>query len=633
MEPIMLNSPHPIANRLESGSATYFAQGNYTNAALTSTSDTWLHHAALALIGHPDAAAALEDFQNSEEARFYRGVALWIQGKDDQALSVLHTVDTEHAHRLCTEISKPLIPVLIQSPWGLKNAVFYDALSDRKFRVFGIGPIEGAKACKPYADVREYYPQSMTPLFFYSIMAEWHALPANLPQASFPSFVRTSDFDMHVQMLLPWLEQCDAILTHCGTEHQQLSPLISRPVFTFPKSFGLTSSLPPFPQVDRDLDLAFTGTVLDAYHPDKWELLAPLMQLSDLKLRLIPRFLPEPAYFQLLARSRLAVSYVRWTAGWTTRALEALAMGCFTLVQEKSILTLFFKPEEGVGTYDFAKHNLSEMVNSYSRRDATPLLNAARSGATKTRTQWNAATTISQTLRFLTVLATNPNLKRVQGKELQSRAIPLQKRPVLSKGWIYHSTLFQQDMFQASVEKCYSALSQSPSPSDIIDLLREVALAKAARQLSSPAPIVTPQLFNEILELSRQGLEIFPRSLVLRFNYIRVVLHHGRPKDVDHGLSVLIHTLTRNPLEWEVKPMEDVLPWDYMPELFDYRIYFDEVCRVIAEKSSDTTSLKQLIYASLYRYLSAYSDSLNDFRQMSAITPTTAGISLPMRSG
>lgn len=616
----MIEPRMPTRNDLSKTAEEFFREGNYTNAALVAEESSWVKYAALALIGHPGALRTLEDFSQQEDARFYLGVSHWIQGNDEQALTTLKTVHREHSERLCLQIERPVIPVLLQSPWAARNNVFYPARLDRKFQVTAIGPMDNARPSIPYADISQYYEAHNRPLFFHTIMLEWQHLPVGLNLAPFPTFARTSDFDLHVQTILPLLNCCDAILTHDGTEFQSLKPMVKRPVYTFPKSFGLNAMLPALTESKRDYDMLFSGTVLHPYHQDKATVLSPILDAPDLKIQFSNRFLSDAEYYRNLARSRMAFSYVRWTGGWSTRALESFAMGCYTLVQEKSVLTLFFGPEDGVATYDWEQNNLLERMRGILA-DWPRYSQAAYHGAQRARTEWTATKCISQNLRFMSYLATDPGFVRAS----HCAEEPMRKRGIIYLGWHYPYEQHNKELYHRNITRCIQSLS-SPTVSthSINDLIREMTVFHCAHRLAANGVQVSPWMQKEVYDLCHQGLGIFPRCLVLRFNYIRASIHNGGPDDVSLALMTARATVTQSIRHWIVDPMEDIMSWDFAPEFFDYRGYFDHCCRILSGHESGSESLIRLIYSSLFRYLAAYSNLESDFRRAVEYCPEYA---------
>src|SRR6185295_1874155 len=83
------------------------------------------------------------------------------------------------------------------------------------------------------------------------------------------------------------------------------------------------------------------------------------------------------------------------------------------------------------------------------------------------------------------------------------------------------------------------------------------------------------QVLAQALELYRIGLERFPQSLVIRFNAIRTALHFGEPAEVSAALKLGLETMEFPEDFWEIACEDDVFPWDFFGQFFNYREYFD----------------------------------------------------------
>jgi hypothetical protein len=172
-----------------------------------------------------------------------------------------------------------------------------------------------------------------------------------------------------------------------------------------------------------------------------------------------------------------------------------------------------------------------------------------------------------------------------------------------------------------------AALAAEPaSPHLLIDLAREAVLANCHR---APAGVIPAgQWLAFLRRVYRTALERCPRSLVARFNSIRVMLHFGTPDLVSEALALLDETLALPPDHWQVEVMEDVFPWDFFPQFFNYRRYFDRVTEHLMEGTPVHPDLCGLMRASLHAYRGfypayhgVYSQSLDDFQAAAALDP------------
>jgi hypothetical protein len=599
----------------ECGSAARaFEEGNLAYAALKGDPDEWTTHAALGLIGRTEAAlAGLARFEYLEEARFYAAAAHWIGGNDAEALRLLKGVGTEHARNLARLIARPTIEVLAQLPWRRTpvGSLLMSAARDPKFRVRNISFQPGDLANEAYADVHRYYGPSDVPAFFICHMVEWHYVPPNIQELPCPIFGQTGDYDLHIQAVYPWLQLFDEVLVTDHSEWRDVRRLVGCPVSTFPKSFAAPDGLPPIPAGTREVDFFLSGTTSHPYHPDKARLLWQILQIPGLKLRMINGFLNYPEYFRELANAKVCCTYCRHLYAMPTRGLEALAMGCALVVEQDSVLTLFVGEKEGVLTYRYAAGDVAAPVRRIVENwdEFGP---RARRGAAVIREEFNTARVASQYLRYLTFLAARPRGARPAGPA----ASLLQKRPVLQKGWLPSYNFHHNPVLRSIGAQTYDRLRrrtrEGPASSQAyIDLLRESVLYNFHMALQESIP--RGEWLAALGACFREGLARFPRSLVLRFNYIRAALHFGTPAVVQEGLAVLRETVELPAAHWQVDLMEDVFPYDFAEEFFNYRRYFDLVTESLAGGPTAEEELCRLLLASLYFYLGHYSDQYQGF--------------------
>jgi hypothetical protein len=588
----------------------------------------WQTYAALGLVGKTgEALEGLARFDHPEAA-FYSAVARWIGGEDDRVAGLLEPINTPHAQNLLALLRKPRIEVLAQWPWTRDGCsdLLTGSAADARFRVTNIGFHADDLPNKPYADVHDYFDPRQPPDFYVCAMVEWHPVPPNLPELPCPVFGQTGDYDLHIQTVYPWLGLFDAVLVTDPSEWIDVRRLVCAPVYTFPKAFGLPDGLPPPRPGEREVDLYLSGTILHPYHPDKAQLLHQILQVSDLRLEIVNGFHVPARHYDNLSRSKVCVSYVRHSTAMPTRGLEALAMGCALVVQEDSVLTLFAGPEQGVLTYDLGRNDLPAAVREivghwpdFARR--------AEAGARLLREEFALSRVASQYLRFLTFLAARPRAPRPP----RSGMGLCQKRCVLQKGWLPSIDYCHGPPLRAiAVENerhLQAVLATGPtSPHALIDLAREAVLANYHRARAGLIPV--PEWLAYLSGVYRGALERFPGSLVARFNYLRVVLHFGTPEAVSEILPLLDETLGLPPGHWQIDVMEDVFPWDFFPQFFNYRGYFDRVTAHLAHGTSVEADLARLILASLHAYRGFYpsqhgfySPSLDDYQAAAALDP------------
>jgi hypothetical protein len=580
--------------------ADAFAGGDYLSAARQCSADTWQYWASLGLVAHPtDAAGALQRFAHPHAA-FFSGVASWIAGDDDRARHILAGCENAHARRLADLIGRGRITILAQLPWNRRGP--WDILTHLKdpvFQLLNVSFHHDDIKNQPYADARTLIPDRIDIDFFVAEMVEWHLIPPNIRTLGVPVIGHTSDFDLHIQAIAPWLDLCDEIIVLDSVEWREMRRIVDVPVSVFPKVFGVPVPMPSLRDHERDIDVFLSGTVNHPYHPDKDSLIHDVLGVPDIRLQIVQGFDRIEAYHECLARSKMTCSFVRHAGAMPTRGLEALAMGCAIAVQEESALRLFGGESEGIVPYGPGTQRPAAAIAHVLARWSDYSVRA-RAGAAMVRREFALDRVASQYLRFLTFLAARPRAMRPGADP--DRLV--QKRPVVHRGWL-PSNRFGSGVLvtwaAATEARLERRLASEETPGLLNDLARERLLAHYHDQ--------SHEWLDTVVTPLQRAVERFPAALVARFNLVRVLIHFGDPKKVRRGLKLLDDTL-RSKVDWHVELLDDVLPWDFCPLWFNYRSYFDAVTRAIGFPNASAPELVQLILASLNHYRARYADEI-----------------------
>jgi hypothetical protein len=590
------------AQQTPGATAEFFPKGNHTEVALNGDPRQWQTHAALGLCGKP--RAALDGLGQFDEpaARFYQAVCHWIDGDEDAACALLAQQHNAHASNLLALIRKPVIEVLAQLPWtrGGCSDLISGAQKDSKFRVRNISFHQNDLPNTPYADIHSYYDPAVPPDFYVCQMVEWHSIPPNIQQLPCPLLGQTADYDLHIQAVYPWLQLFDELLVTDPTEWRDVQRLVSVPVSTFAKSFGVPDNLPPLTGHFRNNDLYLSGTVLHPYHPDKASLLHQILRIEDARLKIINGFHGRTEYHKNLANAKVCVTYIRHSGALPTRGLEALALGCGLIVQKDNVLTLWLGETDGVLTYDLEKSNLDAAIKRILA-DWPEFQRRVERGSRVVREEFALSRVASQYLRYLTYLAARP---RQRIPSYSTRALD-QKRCVVQTGWLPcydfdHSRILDQ-INNANQRHLLSRLNEAPDVRLVIDAIRESVLHHHHRAWNKHISVA--EWLRSLRPLLRRGLEIAPRSIVLRFNFVRVLYHYGDDDDAREARILLEETIGQADEEWSLDVMDDVFPWDFFPSFFNYRTYFDRITQHLMESTDVEVELKRIIRASLCYYM------------------------------
>lgn len=582
--------------------AALFDRGNYTAVALSPRADLWQIPAAQGLIGLTGPAiAGLAGFDHPQ-ARFYEAAALWIGGDDDRALHRLSGLATEPARRLRGLITRPRIPVLAMLAHGPDTCLVLrqGIASDPKFAVRTIGYQPGDLPNEPGMDLRQIVDPAQAPAFFLCQMIEWHQFPRGLAALPCPLIGQTSDFFVHIQSVKPWLELFDRIVVLDHTEHDAVSPLVSVPVASFPKSYGLPPGFPDYRPSDRPIDVLMTGTTMSPYHPDKADILRQLLALDGVELMVVNGHLGAAAYADLLSRSKLTVTHYRCGGVLMTRSIEAGALGCIPLVQRGNVLRLFAGPDPAVVDYDPKGEGVARAVReALGRYEALSPRLADTAAAVRAALGWRAVT--AQYLRFCTVLAALSPPRRRPPFD------PVPKRAMFWKGWCPGDGPFgNREVIRALRQANATRWRELPDgPTPLNERARDLLLDHVTTLLMQ-AP--EPTLRDEALALWREGQSRWPLALAVRFNAVRMALHFGAADEQRAALALAREAVERGPAGWELEPLDDVLPYDFAGHWFNYRSYLDLVTEAVGGRPDAHAGLATLILASLAHYVAVCED-------------------------
>jgi glycosyltransferase involved in cell wall biosynthesis len=598
-----------------------FDAGDYLSVASGSL-DQWQTLASLGLLGR--SKIALDGLRNFDqvEARFYRAVVHWLDGDNDAAIRLLEKIPTAHAKNLLMLIRKPKIHVLAHLPWWPKSDIFYMSSDsqDDKFIVQNIGFSPANIPNEPYADISNYYNRKQPPDFYFSYMIEWHLLPLNLQSLPCPILGLTSDFDLHIQTIYPWLKLFDEIVALGSTERSLISGLTHCPVSTYHKVYALADSFPKLSTDKREIDFFLSNTIIHPYHPDKAHLIYQILSIPGVHPLIVDGWLDPEDYLGNLSKSKVSCAYVRFPDSIPTRGIEALAMGCAVVIQRGSGLLLDVGEQEGVLTYDYSGQDLIPAVQrileswpDYEKR--------AQRGAEIVRSEYSKKRITSRFLRFLTFLAARPRSPR----QILATEDFHQKRLVVARGGVPGGPDVLEKLKDRNTVRWMARLYNRPSPTLILELSRQYVLDiydhYPLTRLPDRTPLPKIPMVRVCLDLIKSGIEDYPNSLALYFAFIRIALHFGQPEDVSNGLQMAMDVLSRSEDAWQIDPMDDVFPWDFFSNFFNHRMYHDLIMEYYTRGTPVHSALKKLILASIHYYSGHYRNSLQHFRSASVLDP------------
>jgi hypothetical protein len=281
-----------------------------------------------------------------------------------------------------------------------------------------------------------------------------------------------------------------------------------------------------------------------------------------------------------------------------TRGLEALAMGCAVAVQEESCLRLFVDDDQGLVPYGPRSGSLAAamqtILGDWQHHGA-----AAARGAVRVREQFAMTRVASSYLRFLTFRAAAPRATR---RRLDTGDW-CQKRVSVSRTWLPPSPAARRRTMQANFRQLGRVLAQHPTAQGLLDMARELLCEFAFYQQRGQAGADEQALFDDAIGLLERCSHHFPSALVPRFVRLRALLHHGTADQRLHALQDAFDLVDRGPDNWQVDPADDVMPFDFHGELFDYRSYLDLVLQAAKGEMVPAPAFARLLLASLAGYV------------------------------
>jgi len=558
-----------------SSPSAFFKAGRYSE--LVMHSDRWSNHwevyAAQALIGLPEQAIEPLGRFDEPQARFFQAAACWIAGDTGAARALCRGLETSVGVGLAELSSRDRINVLCQLPANRHGPHVHliGAAADPLFQISNISHHHDDLPLRPGASIWDYANRESPPDLFLCEMVEWHQIPTDFQELPCPLIGATSDFDLHIQGIQPWLNAFDLVLVNDHTEYAGLRGCTTQPMAVFPLLFGCPSNLPTMTSGPRDIDVFMSGTLFAPYHPDKASLLHAVLDLEDLNVVLVNGHMPEDDYFDFLSRSKLTVSYYRRPGGMVTRGIEAVCMGCVVLLQDGSVLNLYAPESHGIVPYDSTPDGLAHAIAEALPR-MPDLQRRAAAAAPHFRAMFAGPSVAS---RFLRTMAVMGLLHQPVGRPV-SRTL-VQKRNMFWKGWQPGggNLDFASDLAQSNLARL--ALLPSPLEERTNEEVREILLAAAASAIARKEPDWDTGQVAPALDRLLKAVTEVPNALVPAFNYIRGCLHFGTPKQKAEAIEHAIAMADRDEKFWRVTPLDDVYPYDFCSDHFNYRAYLDLV--------------------------------------------------------
>lgn len=384
------------------------AKGNYIRLAKSAVDPKYQGIGAILVGNHRDGLARLARALPDAEVRYYQAVAHWCLNDVAAANAALDTTDPSHA-KLHSIINRKL-RVLCQArhdgdpAWGISNIL-------KKNPAFDVKTIGNMAMDDIQLGVNETIESVLQrlgnwrPDYYFVHMIEYRVIPIGVECAPFPVIFQSSDHRADYQQVMPLLDLCDAMLVLGEQAHGELARATKTRVFTYPKLFGINADVARSAISDKkEFDVFWSGNMLDESMYDKATFFSNVAdELADeCQIVFCNGKTSVDEYYNLLSRSRVVPSYIhREQDSFSSRALEAIAMGAIALVPSGNAIGLYF--EEGCGLVEChsanaareARHILTNWDNCYSA--------SANSGRQRALEEFNFSLVVEQLFKMLLV--------------------------------------------------------------------------------------------------------------------------------------------------------------------------------------------------------------------------------------
>lgn len=600
--------------------AQAFSAGNWADAALHGgPQDGVPHWAGKARAGLWEEALAALGECPGPEASYQRGVAAWLGHQEALALRLWRPLaeagDARAAKLVAWLVSGARLPVAWMGSAG-PGAAGDLATAMHQDERFSVSPPLG-QPWFPQEPLPWHRPGALTPLWLGVHMLEWGWVPEALGDFPGLRFGFTSDFDLHLPQLYPFLHAFDALCVLDGTEWAELADLVEGPVLSMPLALGLGDMpYPSTPWAKRACEVFLSGTQIHPYHPDKAALAYAVLGAFGPKALGVAGWLGRPEYNALLGEAKATYTHYRRPGGTVTRGLEALALGVGVAVQEDSILRLYFGEAEGLLPYRHGDaESLKEALHRLLARPEAEAQAASDRATLAVRKAFGNPTVGAHMPRLLTVAAAES--PRSQAALPEAQVVP--RRLIFMRGWCLPPPLRREAFLRCQDVLGPLALGSASMANRFVrelnvHVLDGMGSANLAAFSGTPIEGILAQAqarqapIQDFMTQSKPFLEALrlahPRHLMLAFHHF--ALAWNVPSDPQRteafalGQAILMADLS----EWELDPLDDPLPWDVWSHAFDHRGYVDAAMSLSQKRSDDLGPLVARILAAVMFHIS-----------------------------
>lgn len=334
-----------------------FAQGDFMLAAESAEPDTEVKANALIMAGLLEHGLDHFDLLEtpSPQAVLYAAFARWSLGQDGQALAMLASIDdgaavASAARRLAGVIADPDVRVFVTAAhvpvFTAQSASAWKPLA--RYGNFTVAHVasqlpENAYPyglSEPFDEFIDGLPTDEKPDFIFAMTPQW-VVPRNFGKAKVPKVIWCHDTDIFLYRAQENLAQYDVKIVMISQEHFELSRTLGGGCVSNIMSSTLCSPFPDVkrvPREDKDIDVLFSGAALTEFTSEKARFVFLMSELApEYKICVVDGHLDEEKYFQLLERAKFLPIINRYCGCPSPRWRDALCVGTALLYPEHTL--------------------------------------------------------------------------------------------------------------------------------------------------------------------------------------------------------------------------------------------------------------------------------------------------------
>lgn len=582
-----------------------FAHGDYTIIQYLPNASPEILAKATIMLGNPQKGLAIfaENNIDSLDSSYYKSFALWCLNRQTEAITLM-----EQLTRLAPEITQyneflklltmEKIHALLFGTISLQFVPYFK--NSACFNIITVGSSDQFDIPINIDDQYTTLQQRLTaaPLFSLSFGPEAYSLPNFFPNLNFSKFGFVLDHDITLACKYDQICAFDFILCYSTAEHFELSQLYNRPTYTYHVFDYLPDVITATHSVEKDkekvYDVFFTGFAFDTFFYSKAQLLYQLTTLDanyNVLINHNDARMSLGEYLRHMASSKFIPTTIRLKGTFSTRGIEAIHCGSNALVQENSFMHCILNGESD-GLYEYSYENIVTEVESYIKNSS---INQPKIPSADTLALFDPAQNAENLLKFCAFISIQPAQYNSEHKH----------NPILP---------FASSGCHFEHETNLIAFNQQ------ITKFNLTANAKIEHFINASTAAVY-NYFNEhsgnftaICDIYANGLQRFPQSMALKFNYSRVLYHAGFHKESRIQLLELI----TNDTGWILDPLRHDLfcPVKFFKDDFPYIDYLDQV--VLGTIRTDIKNqhvTNHIVISGAYYYLARVAWDQNDVAQ------------------